>query len=116
MTLGFCFASNINSGRNSETNIMPSESTNSASIVFRGKQVFRNSKNNQEIYCYTNGKCEWYENDRLDITCTYTVDGSDIKFLDEDGDVCYKGYISWNDSHSKPLSITINRTTYYNKN
>lgn len=83
--------------------------------VFRGKQTFKNYKDNVEIYCYTDHKCEWYADDRLVLTCSYTVSGDEIKFLDEDGNTCYKGSISWNSSHSKPLSITINKTTYKNK-
>ena len=86
-----------------------------SSLVFRGTQKFRNSRDNVEIYCYTNGRCEWYDGDRRIVTCTYTYSDGEIRFLDENGDTIYKGSVSWNNTHSKPLSITINGTTYRNK-
>ena len=85
-------------------------------IVFRGKQEFRNSKLNQEIYFYTNGTVKWFENDDLILSCYYTIDGTNLEFTDEYGNTACKGYISWNNTHSKPISITIKGTTFYNKN
>lgn len=87
-----------------------------SNIVFRGKQEFKNYQTGVEIHCYPSGKCEWWDGDRRALTCTYTVDGNEIKFLDEEGDPVYKGSIYWNNSHSKPLSITIQGGTYRNKN
>lgn len=92
------------------------ELENLSEIVFRGKQVFVNYNLKQEIYCYTNGKVEWFDEGTLSLSCYYTVDGSDIRFTDEDGNTAIKGYISWNNTHSKPISITIKGTTYRNKN
>ncbi|MBO4613412.1 MAG: hypothetical protein J5671_09650 [Bacteroidaceae bacterium] len=85
-----------------------------SNLVFRGTQRFR-SNDGRELYCYTNSKCEMYDGDRLVVTCTYTYSGDEIRLLDENGNTVYKGSVYWNNSHSKPISITIAGTTYRNK-
>lgn len=86
-----------------------------SNTVFRHKEMFTD-RESVEIYCYTDGKCEWFNHGRLHLTCTYTIDGNDIRFLEENGKTAYKGGIYWNNSHSKPLSITIDGVKFWNKN
>ena len=77
------------------------------STVFRSDHKFSDNEGT-EIYCYSRGaKCEWFDHDRLVLTCTYTLVGSDIRFLNEDGSTAYKGTVQWYDHHSNPASITI---------
>ena len=83
-----------------------------SNIVFRTTQKLK-SRDGGEIYFYSSGKCEMYQNDRLVVSCTYTIDDNEVKLLDENGNTVYKGRISWNNTKSKALSVTIAGTTYY---
>lgn len=83
-------------------------------IVFRTTQKLK-SRDGGEIYFYSSGKCEMYENDRCVVRCTYDLGDKDVYLLDEGGNTIYKGSISWNKSHSGINSVTIAGTTYYKK-
>lgn len=86
-----------------------------SNVVFRGKQEFKNDKTGVEIYCYPSSKCEWWDGDRLALTCTYTISDDEIRFLDEEGETVYKGRIYWNTTHMKPLALYIQGGEYRNK-
>ncbi len=86
-----------------------------SNIVFRGTQKLR-ARDGAEIYFYQSGKCEMYQNDRLVISCTYDVDGNEVKLLDEYGNTVYKGRITYSQQdRTKVASVTIAGTTYYRK-
>lgn len=89
-------------------------SDSQSGIVFRTTQKLK-SRDGGEIYFYSSGKCEMYQNDRLVVSCTYTIDDNEVKLLDEKGNTVYKGRISWNNTKSYALSVTIAGTTYYKK-
>lgn len=101
---------NISSNTTTSLTIFDDES----SLVFRGTKRFK-SNDGRELYCHPNSKCEMFDGDRLVVTCTYTYSGDEIRLLDENDNTIYKGSIYWNNSHSKPISITIAGTTYRNK-
>lgn len=86
-----------------------------SSIVFRSTQKLR-ARDGGEIYFYSNGKCEMYQNDRLVVSCTYTIGDNEVKLLDEYGNTVYKGRISWDKTKTKAMSVTIAGTTYYKVN
>lgn len=87
-----------------------------SNIVFRGTQKLR-ARDGAEIYFYQSGKCEMYQNDRLVVSCTYDVDGNEVKLLDENGNTVYKGRVTYSkQDRTKVASVTIAGTTYYRNN
>lgn len=85
----------------------------SAGIVFRTTQRLR-SNDGGEIYLYASGKCELFDNDRLVATCTYTIDGSEIRLLD--GNVTlYKGTFRYSPDRRNVASLSLRGITYYRK-
>lgn len=75
--------------RTTKSNIAYSDSN--SNIIFRSTQKVR-SNDGYEMYFYSNGNCEMYNNNgRRILTCTYTFRGDEMFLLDENGDTVYKG-------------------------
>lgn len=82
-------------------------------VVFRHNQRLR-SRDGREIYLYSSGKCEMYYNDRLEVSCEYSVIGNEIRLIDN-GRVIYKGAFTYESDHQTLSSLSIAGTVYYKK-
>lgn len=83
-------------------------------VRFRSTQKL-SSRDGREIYFYSSGKCEGYNNDKLEFCCKYTIIEKEIRLLDEDGKTVYKGTCTFKSDRQNLLNITIAGTTYYAK-
>lgn len=83
-------------------------------VVFRTTQRLR-ANDGREIYLYPNRKCELYDNDRREVTCTYRLQNGEVLLLDEYGNTVYKGSYRMSRDGVNISSITLAGTTYYRK-
>ncbi len=82
-------------------------------VVFRQTQKLR-SQDGREIYLFTNGKCELWNGDRKMTTCNYAILHNEIRIYG--GGVEYKGTIVLSSNKLTIASLTLQGTTYYQKN
>lgn len=81
-------------------------------VVFRGTQKLR-SNDGREIRFYSNGTCEMFLGDRLEVTCRYKLQDGELRLLDERGNTVYKGTYRLKSSGPVGLSyVAIQGTTY----
>lgn len=90
-----------------------SELVSESEVVFRHNQRLR-SRDGREIYLYNSGKCEMYYNDRLEVSCEYSVIGNEIRLIDN-GRVIYKGSFTYESDHQTLSSLSIAGTIYFKK-
>lgn len=84
------------------------------STVFRSTQKLR-SNDGREIYMYTNGKCELYFGDRLEVTCQYCIRNGEVRLLDERGNTIYKGSYRMKPDGRNVAWLRIQGTDYWAK-
>ena len=71
------------------------------------------SSDGREIYLYPSGKCELYDGDRLEVSCSYALGNGEIKLM-ANGQVIYKGTVSL-DQNGNVRNLTIAGTIYRRK-
>lgn len=82
-------------------------------VRFRGTQKLRSSDGRQ-IYFYSNGICEGFDNDRREFSCQYTIyDRTEVRLLDENGNTVYKGTCTFKSDCQNLNSVRIAGTTYW---
>lgn len=81
-------------------------------VVFRQTQKLR-ARDGRMLYFYSNRKCEGFDGDRLIFVCEYTIQGNEVRLLDERGITVYKGTITWKVKGISLSSLTLNGDTYY---
>ena len=88
-----------------------SQSSQDRSVVFRSTQRLRSS-DGRSIYLYPNRKCELFDGDRLEVVCTYTIYGNEVRLLDEYGNTVYKGTFTYTSDRRNIGRLTMAGTTY----
>lgn len=64
---------------------------------------------------YTNGKCELYFGDRLEVTCQYCIRNGEVRLLDERGNTIYKGSYRMKPDGRNVAWLRIQGTDYWAK-
>ena len=91
---------------------MVSQSSQDRSVVFRSTQRLR-SNDGRSIYLYPSRKCELYDGDRLEVACTYTIYGNEVRLLDENGNTVYKATFTYTSDRRNINRLTMAGTTYF---
>lgn len=86
--------------------------------VFRGTQRLRCSENGWEIYMYSSGKFEMYNEDGRFVavgTYSYNSSASEVYVYETDGSLAYKCYVSVNPKTQQVNYLVLAGKKYYKK-
>lgn len=82
-------------------------------VRFRVNQRLK-SVDGREIYLYTSGKVELYDNDRMIDECEYVINGNEIKLI-KYGRVLYKASFHYKSDRKTLQALQLAGTTYYSQ-
>ena len=88
-------------------------SDSSQGVRFRVNQRLR-SNDGRELYLYTNGRAELYENDRMGDECEYQVYGNEIRLI-KWGSVAYKASFEYQSDRKTISWLRLQGTEFLQK-